>query len=1048
MKDSNICPDIVPGPHRFLYCSVCILVLVCFVTQMYAIDPRRSISQYMLETWGSEKGFPGGSVSAIAQTPDGYLWIGTDRGLIRFDGLNFRVVKNASPAAFPIGPVQALQSDAQGNLWILLQSTNILRYRDGKFELGRDQAQFGVTAIGTRPNGATLFSSLAYGILSYKDGKFEVVPPGSPEMANSSSAPTSTQTDDTLSTRLAWATSIASHRLADPNSAVTSMTETPDGKIWLGTRDQGLFYMIDGRVFHAPEPQNRKITCLLPLADGNLWIGTENGVLEWSGSSFTQAKIPAALWHVNVSAMLRDRDSNIWLATTTGFARVNGSEVSFAGGKSPELATALFEDREGNLWVGIQRGIMRLRDSAFVTYALGDLQTESGGPIYVDPDERAWFAPFDSGLHWLKDGKSAEVTNDGLNRDVVYSIAGRNNELWIGRQQGGLTHLRYDHGAISTKTYTQAEGLAQNSVYAVYLARDDSVWAATVSAGVNHYHDGRFTTYTTANGLVSDTVTAIAEDRQGTVWFATPSGVNALSHGQWKLFSTHDGLPSNDVNCLLPDATGILWIGTSSGLAALISEHVQVSANAPASLREPILGLAEDGNGWLWIATSNHVLAAKRDKLLSGVIRDGDVREFGLQDGLRGVEGVKRQLSVFADLSGRVWFSMNHGISVVNAARAITDTAPAIVHIDGLSADGDPIDLQQSVRVPPGGHRVTFGYTGLSLSVPERVRFRYKLDGFDRNWSDPVSTREAVYTNLGAGSYRFRVIASNSDGLWNGAESALPFQVQPMFWQTWWFRIGSVLFLMLAVLLALRLRTVRLTRQMNVRFEERLAERTRIARELHDSLLQGFQGLMFRLQAVRNLLPERPAEAVEALDAALDRADQVVAEGRGTVEDLRQSTVVNRDIVQALGALGHELAPTQTNNGTSVFRVLVEGKPRDLDPILRDEIYRIAREALRNAFHHAKAHHIEAEITYGDSQFSLRVRDDGDGIDPAIFRQGKRAGHWGLPGMRERAEQFGGHLEVWSEYGAGTEVELMVPASIAYAASAKHGRFWFLGKKG
>ena len=1044
MKDSSISPDSGPGTHRFLCGSVCILVLVCFVTQMYAIDPRRSISQYLLETWGSEKGFPGGSVSGIAQSPDGYLWIGTDRGLIRFDGLNFRVVKNASPAAYPIGPVQALQSDAQGNLWILLQSTNILRYRDGNFELGRDQAQFGVTAMGTRQNGAILFSSLAYGTLSYKDGKFEVFPL---EMTNSSNAGTSTQADDTLSTRLAWSTSIASHRLADPNSAVTSMAGTPDGKIWLGTRDQGLCYMIDGRVFSVPEQPRRKITCLLPLSDGNLWIGTADGVLEWSGSRFTQAQIPAALWHVNVSAMLRDRDSNIWLATATGLARVNGGEVSFASGKNSEMATALFEDREGNVWVGGPRGIARLRDSAFVTYSLGDLQTESAGPIYVDPDGRAWFAPFDGGLHWLKDGKTEEVTNDGLNRDVVYSIAGHNSDLWIGRQQGGLTHLRYDRGAMTTKTYTQADGLAQNSVYAVYLARDDSVWAATVSAGVNHYRDGHFTAYTTANGLASDNVTAIAEDRQGTVWFATPSGVNALSQGQWKLFSTHDGLPANDVNCLLSDATGTLWIGTSSGLVALNSGHVQVTPDAPLSLHEQILGLAEDRNGWLWIATSNHVLAAKRDQLLSGVLRDGDVREFGIQDGLRGVEGVRRQLSVFADSLGRVWFSMNHGISVVNAARAITNTAPAIVHIDGLSADGDLVDLQQSVRVPPGRHRVTFSYTGLSLSVPERVRFRYKLDGFDRNWSDPVSTHEAVYTNLGAGSYRFRVIASNSDGLWNSAESTLRFQIRPMFWQTWWFRIGCVLFLSLAALLLLRLRTVRLTHQMNVRFEERLAERTRIARELHDSLLQGFQGLMFRLQAVRNLLPERPTEAVEALDAALDRADQVVAEGRGTVEDLRQSTVVNRDIVQALGALGQELAPTQTNNGTSVFRVLVEGKSRDLDPILRDEIYRIAREALRNAFRHAKAHNIEAEIAYGDSQFSLRVRDDGDGIDPGIFREGRRAGHWGLPGMRERAEQFGGRLEVWSEYGAGTEVELMVPASIAYAASAKRGRFWFLGKK-
>jgi signal transduction histidine kinase/ligand-binding sensor domain-containing protein len=1017
---------------------------MCLVAQLDAIDPHRSISQYMSDTWTSEKGFPGGSVAAIAQTPDGYLWIGTDKGLTRFDGLTFRVVKNANPASFPIGPVQALQTDSQGNLWILLQSTNILRYRDGRFELGHDQAQFGITAIGTGQNGGILFSSLAFGALTYSGGKFEIFPATPNDMTNSSSA-TAAPAGDTLSTRLAWSTSIASHRLADPNSAVTSMAETADGKIWLGTRDKGLFYMVDGRVSAVPEQQSRKVTSLLPLPNGNLWIGTEDGVLEESGSNFTQAQVPPALRHVNVSAMLRDRDSNIWLATTAGLIRVNGSEVSFAGSES---TTALFEDREGNLWAGTPRGIERLRDSVFVTYSLGDLQTESGGPIYVDAGGRTWFAPFDGGLHWLKDGRSEAVANDGLSRDVVYSIAGHNEDLWIGRQREGLTHLRYDRGTISTKTYTQADGLSQNSVYAVYQARDGSVWAATLSGGVNHYRDGRFKTYTTGNGLASDTVTSIAEDADGAMWFATLNGLNELSKDQWKLFSVQNGMPADDVNCLLADSAGILWVGTSSGLAFVKSSQVQVPAYTSSSLHEPILGLAEDRDGWLWIATSNQVLAAKRDKLLAGDISDADVREFGLQDGLRGVEGVKRQRSVFADSFGRVWFSMNRGISAVNAARAIANTAPAIVHIDGLSADGNAIDVQQSVRIPPGGHRITFGYSGLSLSVPERVRFRYKLDGFDHNWSDPVSTREAAYTNLGAGSYRFRVIASNSDGLWNSVESSLPFEIRPMFWQTWWFRICALLFLMLAVLLFLRLRVVRLTRQMNLLFEERLAERTRIARELHDSLLQGFQGLMFRLQAVRNLLPEHPSEAVEALDVALDRADQAITEGRGTVEDLRHSPVVNHDIVEALGALGQELAPTQNNNGTALFRVLVEGKPRDLDPILRDDIYRIAREALRNAFRHAKAQNIEAEITYGQSQFCLRVRDDGDGIDPKIFRQGHRAGHWGLPGMRERAEQVGGHLEVWSEYGAGTEVELTVPASVAYASSANRRRFWFLGKKG
>jgi signal transduction histidine kinase len=289
-------------------------------------------------------------------------------------------------------------------------------------------------------------------------------------------------------------------------------------------------------------------------------------------------------------------------------------------------------------------------------------------------------------------------------------------------------------------------------------------------------------------------------------------------------------------------------------------------------------------------------------------------------------------------------------------------------------------------------------------------------------------------------------MATNSDGIWNGSETNISFVVDPAFWQTWWFRLSCVLVIGLATLTFFRLRMLNLTRQMNIRMEERVNERTRIARELHDSLLQGFQGLMFRLQAVQDLLPNRPIDAMRALENALSRGDDVIAEGRGTVEDLRSSKVVNQDLVQALSALREELTPEESSSNSTTFRVLVEGKPRGLDPVFRDETYRIAREALRNAFHHSHAQKIEAEMTYGDSQFVLRIRDDGNGIDPKYLDQGKRAGHWGLPGMRERAKRLGGQLEVWSEHRAGTEVELTVPASIAYETSSVRRGFWFWRK--
>jgi signal transduction histidine kinase len=332
------------------------------------------------------------------------------------------------------------------------------------------------------------------------------------------------------------------------------------------------------------------------------------------------------------------------------------------------------------------------------------------------------------------------------------------------------------------------------------------------------------------------------------------------------------------------------------------------------------------------------------------------------------------------------------------------------------------------------------------LSAPEHVRFKYKLDGFDQDWSEPAFEREASYTNLSSGPYLFHVIASNSDGVWNSAEASESFTVDPVFWQTWWFRLSGFFAVCVVVLLFFRLRVLRLTRQMQIRIDERVGERTRIARELHDSLLQGFQGLVFRLQAVRDMLPARPDEAAQALDGALDRADKVIAEGRGTVEDLRSTAVVNHDLVQAVSALGDELLPGNDGDTGASFRVTVEGQPRPLDSILRDDIYRIAREALRNAATHAQAKKIEAELTYGDSYFLLRIRDDGCGIDQTYLNQGSRAGHWGLPGMSERAKRFGGRLEVWSERGAGTEIELTVPASVAYGPVSGHRKFRFLRK--
>jgi signal transduction histidine kinase len=423
---------------------------------------------------------------------------------------------------------------------------------------------------------------------------------------------------------------------------------------------------------------------------------------------------------------------------------------------------------------------------------------------------------------------------------------------------------------------------------------------------------------------------------------------------------------------------------------------------------------------------------------------DTVVREYGGADGLLGIEGVKRHRSLAMDSRGRIWVSTNGGLAMVDPVRVADRSGPALLQIDGVSADGVPVVGAGTLRIPPRRQRITLAFTGLSLSVPERVRFRYRLDGFDHDWSAPVATREAVYTNLEPGPYRFRLIASNSDGAWNGPEAVLAFTIAPAFWQTRWFQASTAMVLIAIAWGAYRLRVRQVAHQLNVRFEERLAERTRIARDLHDTLLQNFHGAVFRFQAAINMLPDRPAEAKQRFEHAIDRAAQAVTEGRDAVQKLRSTAGDPHDLAEAIGALGEELADAEIegSRAAGTVGVAVTGTPRALHPILRDDVYRIAGEALRNAFRHALARRIEVEIQYDTKQFQLRVRDDGKGIDPAVLETAP-PGHFGLSGMRERAELIGGRLEVWSENGIGTEVHLRIPAAAAYAAPPGRRRFWW-----
>ena len=991
------------------------------------VDPNRTMSQYAVERWRAEQGFPSAPVYAIGQAGDGYLVISTPNGMLRFDGLNFAPL-HAADVDTLLNHVVNLVTDAQGVLWLRLSNAGItlLRYERGTFHnvvadlptllavdgIARDRNGTAVCLVNRRVSASVGGRSAASGIV-----------------------PCSRMSEASEPSK------------GFPRSAVLSTAQTSNGDFWLGTTDEGLFRVHDGQAESVNEGlPDLKVNALAPGVHDQLWVATDAGVVRWDGAKLTRVGIPASLRGLQVLSLLVDRDSNIWLGTASrGLLRLNEHGVSAVGGPdsvTSEAITALFEDREGNIWGGGGAGLLRLRDTPFIAYSAAEgLPAAGGGPIFADSAKRIWFGPVNAGLMWFRDEQRGRVSSDGIENDLVYSIAGRNDDLWIGRQRGGLSHLRDRGATFQSVTYTQANGLAQNNVYSVYEARDGTVWAGTLSAGVSRVAAGRLTTYSTANGLISNTINSIAEGHDGTMWFATPEGLSMLSQNRWQSFTTSEGLPSDETNCLLVDAHGVLWVGTAAGVAFHGPSGFKAPVNAPQSLKQPILGVAEDRFGMLWVASADSVLRVNLAGLEQGTLGEADVREYGLADGLRAGDGVKRDRSVVTDTSGRIWFSLNHGIVVVDPARLQDNGVPAIANIQSVSVDGKALNLQDGVHFSGSVQRIAFDYVGLSLAAPERVLYRYRLEGFENEWTARAPTRQANYTNLRHGSYLFRVEAANADGVWSARDATFAFQVDPMFWQTWWFQLSLAAGGIITLTALHRLRITLVAQQLNVRFEERINERTRIARNLHDTLLQSFHGLMLHLQAVSRLLPE--GKAKEQFEETMGRADRAIAEGRSAVYDLRSSATLTNDIAEAVNAIGNELS----KENDTAFTLTAEGPTRDLHPIIRDEIYRIAREALSNAFKHAHARQIEAEISYGPRMFRIRIRDDGEGIPAGVLEMG-REGHFGLRGIRERAKEIGAELNLWSRLGTGTEIELSLPGATAYGTSPKRAWFRIFKQKG
>jgi signal transduction histidine kinase len=529
---------------------------------------------------------------------------------------------------------------------------------------------------------------------------------------------------------------------------------------------------------------------------------------------------------------------------------------------------------------------------------------------------------------------------------------------------------------------------------------------------------------------------ALAPDPQGGIWIATTAGELArLRNGAVEKFALN--LKGNlVVRRVVAKADGSVLAASEDGLIGLRQGKVQRLTTENGLPCNAVFSFVEGKDKRWWLYTECGVLELADSELQRWWADPEALVQTRIYDRLDGAQPNAPYFnSATYSLDGRVWFVNGQVVQMVDPSTLSRKALPAPTYIETVIVDRREFAAKGNLGLAPHPRDVQIDYTSPTFSISQRVKFRYRLDYYDTGWHDAGTRRQAFYTDLPPGDYTFRVTAANSDGVWNETPTTLEFSIAPAYYETNWFRALCAMLLLLLAWAGYQLRIRRLHRQFEMSLDARVAERTRIARDLHDTLLQSFHGLLLRFQTAFNLLPDRPAESKQVLASAIDQAAEAITEGRDAVQGLRASATEINDLAAAIRALGEELA--DENSAEAVLRVEVQGTPRALHPIVRDEVFRIAGEALRNAFRHAAAKQIEVELRYDVRQLRVRVRDDGKGIDPEVLRAEGPEGHFGLRGMRERAKLAGGKLTVWSGVDSGTEVELSIPALHAYSTASR-----------
>jgi signal transduction histidine kinase/ligand-binding sensor domain-containing protein len=1014
---------------RPLLTSLAAVLIAACGSPWATAQATQSVGQGIVhESWTFKDGAPEVS-TALAQTADGYLWVGSPAGLFRFDGVRFELFRSPFGDSLHSTNVSALLAAGDG-LWVGYVFGGFSFLKNGKVK-NFLEATSSVSGFAADRHGNT-WAGAAGGTTRSSLWRFD----------GSSWQRVGTE----------WNV---------PNEPVAQIGFDREGILWVLTGVQGpevpkqLHFLAPGDRQFRKAADKLFVLGFTRDADGNVLTTRERSRNEPGTSIGLASSLPAYPILRMQSEQFLDRANAIWIIPKDPVVlRHPASEPldEVIGTVSPgnsevipvnPMNHASLVDREGAIWFGTAGAVHRFSHSVL---------TRQQVPAGSSP----WFmlAPDDGGVVWISSGDGVGTSTlyrvtEGkvdLQRPVagVSSFAYRapDKTFWFGGE-GGLWHMV--DGRLARVDLPKE--VADRARTLVTMTHDGSggFWVSFSGLGLYRLKDGAWTKYqgrpdTPPPGTrcPATAVMAMFTDRASRVWLGCTKGqLTVLDADQERTFGPKDGLQVGNVTAIHGRGSA-MWIGGEFGLQQFDQGRFHaIKAIGSESLRG-ISGIVETANGDLWLNGLGGIVHIRREEILVSLKDPAyqvSVERFDRRAGLPGLPSQLRHMpTAIEGTDGRLWFTVSNGVVWLDPTRASNRTPSPSVSIQSVAADDKVHELDQLPSFPAGTSNVEIRYVAVSLLNPEAIRFRYKLQEVDKEWHEAVRSRSVSYRNLPPGSYHFKVNASDANGVWSDKIATAEFTILPAYYQTAWFRALCAILLLLLAWAGHQLRIRRLQRQFEMTLDARVAERTRIARDLHDTLLQSFHGLLLRFQTAFNLLPGRPDESKQVLASAIDQAAEAITEGRDAVQGLRTSATETNDLADSLQALAEDLAK---ENGDDVsLHVEVQGTPRALHPIVRDEAFRIAGEALRNAFRHASATQIEVELRYDKRHLRVRVRDDGKGMDPKVLRTEGREGHFGLRGMRERAKLAGGKLTVWSGLDAGTEVELSIPAPHAYSNSS------------